>query len=261
MSENNKNLRNVTNRLYNDLAWLWPLWENLDEYRKESELFAGLIKRHSSYSPTTLLDIGCGSGKFTFHLKRHFKVTGIDISNSMLAEAKKLNPDCEFINGDMHDFNLDRQFDSVFMNDSITYMASKADLSAAFRNAYKHLKTGGVMITFPDITRETFVQNKTQISTARATSKPDNLDVTFIENCHDPNPDDETYETTFVFLIREKGKLRIEHDIHTCGLFELVSWKEELKNAGFELFEEPSLRKTRNLPVFVCVKPAIKELT
>ena len=39
------------------------------------------------------------------------------------------------------------------------------------------------------------------------------MEITFIENNYDPNPEDDTYETTFIFLIREKGKLRIEQII------------------------------------------------
>ena len=257
----NKSVRHKTNRLYNDLVWLWPIWEDVEEYGKEGELFAELIKKHSICLPNTLLDIGCGSGKFTFHLKKHFKVTGIDISKPMLCEAKKLNPDCEFVHGDMRNFNLRCQFDSIFINDSIAYMTTKADLSATFKNAYKHLKASGVMIAFPEVTKETFVQNRTEISLARANSKPENLEVTFIENYYDPDVDDETYEATIVFLIRENGKLRIEHDLGVCGLFELLFWKEALSNTGFELFEEPSSCKTVNFPVFVCVKPTMKDLS
>ena len=36
-------MKNYVNRLYKDLAWLWPHWEDVEEYRKESELFAGSI--------------------------------------------------------------------------------------------------------------------------------------------------------------------------------------------------------------------------
>jgi ubiquinone/menaquinone biosynthesis C-methylase UbiE len=249
-----QNMKDRVNRLYDDLAWLWPLWEDVEEYKKESKLFAELIKKYSNDTPRTLLDIGCGSGKFTFHLKRHFKITGIDVSESMLANAKNLNPDCEFVATDMRDFNLQRQFDSVFVNDSITYITTRKELLATFRNAYRHLKAGGVMITFPDDTKETFVQNKTEISLARARSKPENLEVTFIENYYDPNPDDEAYEATFVFLIRENGKLKIEHDFHTCGLFKLNTWRRSLKNTGFEVYEEGWPDAIKECPIFVCIK-------
>ena len=76
-----------------------------------------------------------------------------------------------------------------------------------------------------------------------------------IENYYDPDPDDNTYEAAIVYLIRENGELRVEHDIYTCGLFELSSWKGVIGNAGFKLVDEPSFCKARDIPVFVCVKP------
>lgn len=244
-------MKKPTHRLYKDLAWLWPLWEDVEVYRKESEFFAKLVKKYSKIKVRSLLDIGCGGGKNAFHLKRHFEVTGIDKSESMLSNAKKLNPECKFYLRNMRNFNLKRKFDSVFINDSITYMLTKEDLLKTFQSAYKHLKAGGVMITHPDECKEKFKQNRTTIWT----SKKDNLDITFIENNYDPNPKDDTYETTMIFLIRENGKLKIEQDFHLMGLFTLNFWRKSLKKVGFEVNEEKGDKDFKELPVFVCVKP------
>jgi SAM-dependent methyltransferase len=237
-------------RLYSDLAWLWPLWESVDVYQRESEIFARLIRKHGRIRVHTLLDVGCGGGKNAFHLKRHFKVTGIDKSNAMLANAKKLNPECDFHRKDMRNFNLDRQFDSVFINDAITYMKTERELRRVFGMAYKHLRPGGVMISYPDRCEERFNQNETTVWT----SKRRGMDLTFVENNYDPNPKDQTYESTFVYLIRTKGKLRIEHDFHVCGLFALDVWRRLLGKAGFEVTEVKN-REFGDIPVFVCLKP------
>ena len=243
-------MRKKTNRLYKDLAWLWPIWEDVEEYRAESELFTRLIKRHARIKVRSLLDIGCGGGKNVFHLKKHFKVTGIDKSKAMLANAKKQNPECEFYLGDMRNLNLKRQFDSVFINDAITYMTTKNDLLKVFRTAHKHLKPGGVMITYPDGCKEKFEQNETTIWKSETVD----MDITFIENQYDPNPEDDTFETTLIYLIRRNGKLRIEHDFHVCGLFTLSVWRKSLKQAGFEIHEKKGGEETEGLPVFACVK-------
>jgi len=244
-------MKKNANRLYHDLAWLWPIWENLEVYRDESELFAGLIKRHAKIEVRTLLDMGCGGGKNTFHLKRHFDVTGIDISRPMLANARKLNPECKFRFADMRDFDLKRQFDSVLANDATAYMTTRRDLLKAFKAAYRHLKAGGVMITNPEECRESFKQNETAIWKA----KTDDMDVTFIENQYDPDPKDGTYEKTLLYLIRKKGNLRIEHDSHVCGLFKLGAWRESLRKAGFRFSESRLRDAAKNIPVFCCVKP------
>jgi trans-aconitate methyltransferase len=68
-----------------------------------------------------LLDIGCGGGKNVLNLKRQFAVTGVDLSSAMLAQAKELNPECMFVQGDMRTFRLDRTFDAVLMDDALSY--------------------------------------------------------------------------------------------------------------------------------------------
>jgi SAM-dependent methyltransferase len=236
-------------RLYNDLAWLWPLWENVNAYQPESELFARLIRKHAQIRVRTLLDMGCGGGKNAFHLKRHFQVTGIDKSDAMLANARKLNLECDFHRKDMRNFSLGRQFDSVFINDAITYMKTERELRHVFDMAYKHLRPGGVMLSCPDRCKERFKQNETTVWT----SKHPGRELTFIENNYDPDPKDQTYESTFVYLIRMKGKLRIEHDFHVCGLFALNVWRRLLGKARFQVTEVAN-REFGDVPVFVCQK-------
>lgn len=239
-----------SSRLYKDLAWLWPLWEDVKVYRQESQQFARLIKKHASIKVRSLLDIGCGGGKNDFYLKKHFAVTGIDKSSGMLANAKKLNPECQYLRRDMRNFKLRRQFDSVFINDAIIYMTNRTDLLKAFQMAHAHLKADGVMISYPDRCKERFKQNETTVWT----TKRGDMDLTFIENNYDPDPKDETFETTFVYLIRKKGKLRVEQDFHLCGLFSLSMWRRLLKKTGFEVIEEQH-EDSEDIPVFVCLKP------
>jgi hypothetical protein len=43
------------------------------------------------------------------------------------------------------------------------------------------------------------------------------------------------YEATLVYLIRTKGELRIETEVHTLGLFLHDTWLELLEGAGFEV--------------------------
>ena len=165
-------MRKNANRLYKDLAWLWPIWEDVEVYREESELFARLIKKHAKMEVRTLLDMGCGGGKNTFHLKRHFEVTGVDLSKPMIANARKLNPECRFRFADMRDFDLKSEFDSVLINDATAYMTTRRDLLKGFKAAHRHLKAGGVMITHPEECRESFKQNENTIWKAKTDDVP-----------------------------------------------------------------------------------------
>ena len=240
-----------TRRLYTDLAWLWPMWgDAATEYAHYCRHVAGLIRRYAMRPAATLLDIGCGGGKNILNLKREFDVTGVDISSTMLEQARDLNPECTFVQGDMRTFRLDRTFDAALMDDAISYMSCLADFEAAFRTAHAHLKPRGVLIATPDVTTGTFQQNRT--STTQATRE--GLDVVFVENMYDPDPTDEQYETTVLYLIRDQGRLRIETDHWTMGLFSLDTWRQVLRETGFEVHETRYNLEADEYTVFACVK-------
>ena len=240
-----------TCHLYTDLVWLWPMWgDAATEYAHYCEHVTALIRQYAARPATSLLDIGCGGGKNVVNLKRDFTVTGLDLSPTMLAQAKELNPECTFVHGDMRKFRLDSTFDAVLVDDAISHMNCRADFVAAFRTAYAHLNPGGVLIATPDVTSETFQQNKT--TTTPATR--DGLDVVFIENVYDPDPTDEQYETTILYMIREGGRLRIETDHWTMGIFSLDTWRHVLRETGFHVHEGRYNPGEDDYTVFACVK-------
>ena len=226
-------------RLYSDLAWLWPLWgDPAENYGPYCEHVTQLVRKYARGETRTLLNIGCGGGKNAFNLKENFIVTGLDISPAMLDLARQLNPECTFRLDDMRTFDWLDRFDAVLIDDAISYMTSEADLRAVFERAYTHLKPGGVMVCGPDYTKETFVQNCTRVSRASSRSKPEHIEVIFVENDFDPDPQDTSYEAAIIYMIREHGRLRVEHDLHRLGLFPLETWRKLLAEVGFEVHEE-----------------------
>lgn len=202
----------------------------------------------------TVLNLACGGGKNAFNLKQHFSVTGVDLSEPMLDDARRQNPECTFVQADMRAYDLGTQFDGIFVDDGVCDLTSVADLADTFRMAFAHLRPGGAMTVYPGFTKETFRQNTTRVSYALHHLKPDHLDVVFITNEYDPDPTDDWYEYTFVFLIRENGQLRVETDRDTSGLFTMDTWRDTLRGAGFEVYEEPNCEED-SLTMFVCVKP------
>lgn len=246
-----------TYRLYTDLAWLWPMWgEASQEYAHYCTQVTAQIRRYAQRPVTTLLDMGCGGGKNVLNLKRAFDVTGLDLSPTMLEQAHSLNPECAFVEGDMRSCRLGRTFDAVLMDDAISHMNCLADFTAALRTAHAHLNPGGVLIVTPDVTPETFVQNKTTTTT----STRDGVDVVFVENVYDPDPADDCYETTILYLIRDERQLRIETDRWTMGIFSLDTWRRVLRDTGFELHEERYGLGEEVYTVFACVKTACPQV-
>ena len=111
------------------------------------------------------------------------------------------------------------------------------------------------MVAGPDSIKETFQQNQTCVSQADSSAKPDNLDVVFVENCYDPDPADDQYEATLVYLIRKDGKLRVETDRHILGLFTLDKWHENLRKAGFSVHAHQYSEGGKDYVTFACLKP------
>lgn len=244
-----------TCHLYTDLAWLWPMWgDATTEYADYCRHVTGLIRQHARLQASTLLDIGCGGGKNVLNLKGQFNATGVDLSPAMLAQAKELNPECTFIQGDMRTFRLGSTFDAILMDDAITHMTCLEDFTAAFRTAHAHLNPGGVLVATPDVTTETFQQNRTIVTPASPRAAPGGIEVVFVENTYDPDPTDEQYETTILYLIRDHGRLRIEIDHWTMGMFSLAKWRRVLRETGFEVHEGPYSAGEDDYTVFACVR-------
>ncbi len=239
-----------TCHLYTDLAWLWPMWGDATYYADYCRHVTGLIRQHAGRPVATLLDIGCGGGKNVLNLKQEFTVTGLDLSSTMLTQAKELNPECIFIQGDMRTFRLGRTYDAILMDDAISYMNCRKDFKAAFHTAWAHLEAGGVMIVTPDVTPETFQQNKTTVSS----STRDGLEVVFVENVYDPDLSDELYETTVLYLIRDNGRLQIESDHWTLGIFPIDTWRTVLRKTGFDIHEDRYILGDDEYTMFACVK-------
>jgi hypothetical protein len=71
---------------------------------------------------------------------------------------------------------------------------------------------------------------------------------------YDPDPTDEQYETTILYLIREQGRLRIETDHWTMGIFSLDTWRHVLRETGFDTREGRYQAGEDQYTVFACVK-------
>lgn len=90
-----------------------------------------------------ILDIGCGTGQLTAEISKFgAQVTGIDASESMIAEAKKNYPAIDFRIADARTFNLGIQFDAVFSNAAFHWIKPPEDVVKCISAA---LKLGGRM--------------------------------------------------------------------------------------------------------------------
>ncbi|MBM3924670.1 MAG: class I SAM-dependent methyltransferase [SAR202 cluster bacterium] len=219
------------NRLYRDLAWLWPIMDPPEDYALEASFWRQALRERLGPGRHPILELGVGGGHNLSHLTKEFKATAVDISKPMLVNARKLNPGVEFFQGDMRSVRLGRKFKAVLIHDAIAYMRSERDLKRVFATAKAHLDSGGVFICSPDWYRETY--KGTHVD-HRILPGPDGLELTYLEHDIDPDPFDTTIETRFFYIIKQDGKVRVEQDLHITGLFPLETWLELMDKAGFD---------------------------
>lgn len=217
------------NTFYEKLAEWWPLISPVSEYAEEAAEVGRIVE---AYAPTarTLLELGSGGGHNAFYLKRRYAMTLTDRSDAMLRVSEALNPECVHIAGDMRTLALGRTFDVVFAHDAIDYMASEADLAAAFCVAADHLAPGGLFVCIPDHVAERFEPG----FDAGGSDADDGRGVRYLEWTLPVRPGASTAVTVYSFITRDAdGHVRSFCEEHVTGVFAEATWVRLLAEAGF----------------------------
>jgi SAM-dependent methyltransferase len=248
-----------TPRLYRELAEWWPLLSTPEEYIEEAAEYTRLIAGASNGEARTVLELGSGGGNNASHMKAHFRLTLVDRSPQMLAVSRRLNPECEHMEGDMRSARLGRTFDAVFVHDAIAYILTEEDLAALFATVFEHLRLGGVALFVPDYVRETFepaVDHGGHDGADRA--------LRYLEWTWDPDPSDTTHRMDLTYVFHEPDDsvssgvaVHVEFDEHVCGLFPRATWLSLIEGAGFEVRPVPLTHDERPVGAegFLAVRP------
>jgi trans-aconitate methyltransferase len=101
----------------------------------------GLVELLAPRPGETILDLGCGSGQLTAKIvKAGARVSGIDLSPDMIAQASANYPAIEFKVGDATTFEVEAPVDAVFSNAVLHWVN---DAAGAIARVYAALKPGG----------------------------------------------------------------------------------------------------------------------
>jgi SAM-dependent methyltransferase len=99
------------------------------------------------FSPRSVLDAGCGTGRVARELaRRDVEVVGVDVSESMIATAREHDPGLEWIVDDMATVDLGRTFDVVVMAGNVPLFTPPGTQAALVAGCARHLATGGLLI-------------------------------------------------------------------------------------------------------------------
>jgi SAM-dependent methyltransferase len=231
-------------KLYTELADWWQLVSPTEDYADEAAFFGELFRAENA---RTVLELGSGGGNIAWFLKNDFALTLTDISDLMLTESRKQNPELEHIEGDMRTLRLGRTFDGVLIHDAIMYMTTEEDLRAALITAYEHCRPGGVVVIAPDWVAETF-----RPQTMHEGRDDGERGLRYLEWTWDADPDDTEVNCEYILALKEGDELRTVVDRQVVGVFPRATWLRLLEDAGFEarVVEDPSTDGERN-DVFV----------
>jgi len=125
------------------------------DYAAEARFVQARLAAHG-LAGTKILELGCGTGRHAFELhKLGYEVTGVDVSETMVAQAQARLSGIEaaavqapsFQTGDIRTVRLARQFDAVLsLFHVFSYQTSTADLRAAVETAAQHLRRNGLFL-------------------------------------------------------------------------------------------------------------------
>ncbi|WP_019242667.1 MULTISPECIES: class I SAM-dependent DNA methyltransferase [Bacillus] len=209
-----------------------------------------------------VLDVACGTGEFTIRLaEKGYNVTGVDLSEEMLAIAKvkadQHQINVPFFHQNMIELSLGDKFDSIVVFcDSLNYLEEEEQVQETFRQIYEHLNHGGLFMF------DVHSIYKMEHIFANATFADVTDDVSYIWNSFEGK---ERYsvdhELTFFVKVDEESDLfeRFEEDHYqrTYPIETFINWLQQI---GFTVKEvladlenhEPQAESERIM--FVAVK-------
>ncbi len=129
-------------------------WKRSDFFREGElevkKLLNELERSKIFFSRDKALDFGCGVGRLTQALSKHFKhTTGVDAATSMvkLAEKLKQNKDVEYILNNENNLNIFRSntFDFIYSNKTLQHIPQKYSLNY-ISELFRVLKKNGVLV-------------------------------------------------------------------------------------------------------------------
>lgn len=189
------------------------------DYKSEVEYILQLAHKFSNTKPIkSILNLGCGTGSHDFILaEKGLKVTGIDLSEGMLRQAKnkaaEKGVEIEFHIGDVRNVNLNQKFDLVISLFHVaSYQNTNEDLLGYFKTAAKHLAPGGLFI-FDFWYGPGVLTNKPETRIKRlAGNEYDLTRITEAEMYCNKNVVDVKYE---IILQYRTGSRKILHEVHS----------------------------------------------
>ncbi|MFX0140430.1 MAG: class I SAM-dependent methyltransferase, partial [Candidatus Hodarchaeota archaeon] len=155
------NVVEKTIQTYNKIASKYCKLTRISKFIEWEEKYIRKLISYISSSRPLILDVGCGDGRHCKIIdKNGGKAIGIDLSRSMLKEAKKYYPKGNFQLMDMRKLNFDSDFfDGIWISGCI-YHIPKSEIDKLIEEFKRVLRLNGVIsLNFKLGTGEGLVEN------------------------------------------------------------------------------------------------------
>ncbi len=142
--------------LYTNLSSVYEaMYKSFIDYEAEYIFYSDILL---SYRCKSVLEIGCGSGNLASRFVHNgFDYIGMDLSEEMLALAKKNNLDAVFVKEDMRNFSLQKKIEAcIITGRTISYLLTNDDVADTFKAINNNLKTDGI-VSFDCIDANKFI--------------------------------------------------------------------------------------------------------
>jgi SAM-dependent methyltransferase len=219
------------------------IYSTFKDYSAETAWIASELRRLNPRC-RSILDIACGTGEHARLLRSQgFEVDGVDLDPAFVRIASEKNPGGRFIQGDMSDFHLSRQYDAVLcLFSSIAYLQTMERVRRALTCFREHLAPGGAIVVEPwfgpgvldpqRVTRNTGEANGVRVSRVTRVEVDGNLS-----------------RLLFDLEITDATGTRHASEVHTLGLFAPADMLRAFEELGLHADYDPNGLSGRGLYV------------
>jgi len=236
--------------LYKQMAEFYDLLYSYRDYDKE----AAFLVSHCSHSRSpAILDVACGTGSHLRAIQEKMpraRLTGLDLNQKMLDQARNKSIDAQFFCANMEDFLIRKRFDLVYsLSSSMQYNLHDADLRKTMQNLAKHTKKGGKIIIDFAFCRERWKEGYTNVTA----NSNEHYEVAELYTSHSRDGIS-LWNPLYLIKDRKTGKVDMTVDKQKIRIYSLPEINKILKDLDWDYqlvrgFSTP--QKKNDVPLFV----------
>ena len=202
------------------------------DYPAWAQHYRDLLSLHQVPDGALVTECACGTGSLTRHLARHYRMTGVDLSQGMLSiAADKLRSDglqVPLVRQDMQRLRVHKPQQAVLATcDGVNYLTTPGALKRFFAAAHAALVPGGVLAF------DVSTPYKLSVTLGQNTLSRLEGDVHYLwQNCFDEKAD-LLHMLLHLYAREPDGRYRLIREEQVQRAWRLTELTEALGEAGF----------------------------